>query len=315
MKHGRVLVVGSSNLDLTIYCDRLPGPGETLLGGEFSSGIGGKGANQATAAARAGADVLFLSALGEDSQGEQIRAFFSNEKNMETQWIDPSEKVATGVAVILVDRQGNNSIVVAPGANAAISPAAVESVPFHSFSHVLVSLEIPMRVVVETARRAREAGCVVVLNPAPAAPLPDTLLRCVNILVPNEHEVEVLAPADDAATMHDRAARRFFDLGGEALIVTVGAAGAKVITCTDSETVAGCAVDAVDTVGAGDCFCGVLTASLAMGRSLIEAVGFANLAASLAVQKRGAIPSFPSAGAIFPVPAPVPVNGTCAFQV
>lgn len=299
MKRNRLLVVGSSNLDLTIYCDRLPGPGETLLGGNFSSGIGGKGANQAAAASRAGAEVIFLSAIGNDSSGDQIRAFFSKER-IETLWVTTG--VATGTAIILVDKNGANSIVVAPGANAAMVPDDVDSVPFDRCSHVLLSLEIPMPVVMETAEKAREAGCVVILNPAPASALPDALLRCVNILVPNEHEVGVLACTDRSEPAHESAAGRFFNLGGEALIITLGAAGAKMMQPSHDELVPGFLVPAVDTVGAGDCFCGVLAASLAAGKNLKEAVHFANKAASLSVQARGAIPSFPSQEAIFSEP-------------
>ncbi|TSA34249.1 MAG: ribokinase [Verrucomicrobiaceae bacterium] len=299
MKQNRLLVVGSSNLDLTIYCDRLPGPGETLLGGEFSSGIGGKGANQAAAASRAGAEVTFLSAIGNDSSGEQIRAFFSKEC-IETLWVTPGK--ATGTAIILVDKNGTNSIVVAPGANAAMVPDDVDSATFHGCSHVLLSLEIPMPVVMETAKKAREAGCVVILNPAPASALPDELLRCVNILVPNEHEVGVLACSDRSESAHEAAARRFFNLGGEALIITLGADGAKMMQPLQDELVPGFVVPAVDTVGAGDCFCGVLAASLAAGKYLTEAVRFANRAASLSVQERGAIPSFPSKETIFSEP-------------
>ncbi len=298
----RLLVVGSSNLDLTIYCDRLPGPGETLLGRDFSSGIGGKGANQAAAASRAGAEVIFLSAIGKDASGEQIRAFFSNER-IETLWVNPAKAIPTGTAMILVDKNGSNSIVVAPGANAAMVPDDVASAPFHGCSHVLLSLEIPLPVVMETAQRAREAGCVVILNPAPASTLPDALLCCVNILVPNEHEVGILASTGRAEPAHEAAAGRFFNLGGEALIITLGAAGAKIMQPSQDELVPGFPVPAVDTVGAGDCFCGVLAASLAAGKNLTEAVCFANKAASLSVQERGAIPSFPPKEAIFSGPA------------
>lgn len=310
MKQGRLLVVGSSNFDLTIYCDRLPGPGETLLGGDFVSEIGGKGANQAVAAGRAGAEVIFLSAVGGDASGDQIRSFFSREQ-IRTQWVDMEKGIPTGTAFILVDKAGSNSIVVAPGANAAVSPRDVAAAPFHDCSHVLISLEIPLPAVLETARKAREAGCVVILNPAPAAALPDELLRCVDILVPNEHEVASLAQGENSGMVHEAAARRFFDLGGEALIVTLGALGAKVIQPSHEEIVSGVKVRAVDTVGAGDCFCGALAASLAAGEALLEAVRFGNSAAALSVQKRGAIPSFPLREAVlsaFPRPQRGPLH-------
>jgi len=312
MKQRRVLVVGSSNLDLSIYCDRLPGSGETLLGGNFASAIGGKGANQATAASRAGADILFVSAIGEDAQGEQIRAFFSAE-GIETRWIATGKQEPTGIAVILVDKQGNNSIVVAQGANAAITPSDMGGIPFHTCSHVLVSLEIPMDVVMEVARRARAAGCVVVLNPAPAATLPDELLRHVNILVPNEHEVGVIAAGADAEKVHAEAARKFFEMGGDSLIITLGRDGAKVICPSCTEIVSGREVTAVDTVGAGDCFCGVFVASLAAGQPLLDAIRIANHAAALSVQKRGAIPSYPYAEMIHSAPSQSPSGSNHVF--
>ena len=263
------------------------------MGGTFSSSIGGKGANQATAARRAGADVTFLSAIGEDAHGALIRSHFAAE-GIETLWAHIPTDIPTGAAMILVDARGENSIAVAPGANEAITPANMAGISFDAYSHVLISLEVPMSVVLEAARIGSAAGCAVILNPAPAAALPDELLRHVRILVPNEHEIAALVPVGDPSSLHERAARRFFELGGNALIVTLGANGAKVIQPAHSEIIPGIPVEAVDTVGAGDCFCGVLAASLAGGHELPDAVRSAHRAASLSVQKRGAISPLPS---------------------
>lgn len=284
----RVLVVGSSNFDLTLYCECLPGPGETILGGRTATAIGGKGANQATAARRAGVDTTFFSAVGDDANGALIRAYFADE-SVTTSWAPVAPGAATGLAMILVDRAGRNSIAVAPGANAAIEPSALDAIRFADFGHVLLSLEIPLPVVAEAARRARAAGCVVVLNPAPAAALPDDLLRQVDILVPNEHEVAALSPEKTI----DAGAARFFALGGRALVVTLGEAGVRIITREGSRDIPAQRVAAVDSVGAGDCFCGVLTAALAEGLDLPAAAARANQAAALSVQTAGAIPSFP----------------------
>lgn len=292
MNHGRVLVIGSSNVDFTIYCERLPGAGETVLGGTFSSAIGGKGANQATAARRLGARTAFLSAVGPDDPGKNIRAHFVHE-DVETHWAAVPDGISTGVAVILVDQRGQNSIAVAPGANHAMTLQDVEAVPFGPFSHVLISLEIPLAVAVAAAVRAKSAGCCVLLNPAPAALLPDELLGNCDILLPNEHEVQVLLPSGGAPAAHEEVADRFFAKGGSALIVTLGSEGAKIVQPDGAAVIPGFPAKVLDTVGAGDCFCGALAAALASGAELAGAVRFANRAASLSVQKRGAIPSIP----------------------
>lgn len=295
MSTQRILVIGSSNFDLTVYCERLPGPGETVLGGQFASGIGGKGANQATAARRMGADVTFFSAVGADPYGQLIREHFAGEQ-VSCLWAEVPADTATGAALILVDRQGQNSIAVAPGANAAIRADFLESIVFTEFSHVLLSLEIPIEVVTRAAALAKKAGCRVLLNPAPAALLPEELLKSVDVLLPNEHEVFSLLSPSPAT--HEECAARLFGCGIECLIVTLGAEGAKILTPSGASIVPGFPARTVDTVGAGDCFCGALTASLATGSQLPDAVRIANGAASLSVQRSGAIVSFPHRGEV-----------------
>lgn len=285
-------MVGSSNVDSTIYCGRLPGPGETVLGGKFSSTIGGKGANQATAARRMGASTSFFSAVGDDSHGEMIKAHFAKE-GVNAHWAVIPSGIPTGVALILVDPRGQNSIAVAPGANQAITSHETKGLPYASFSHVLISLEIPMAVAVTAAIQAKEAGCCVLLNPAPAVLLPDELLSNIDILLPNEHEVKMLLPSRQTSLSHRQIAGRFFDFGGKALIVTLGERGAEIHEPAGMQILPGIAADVVDTVGAGDCFCGALAAGLAFGDELAAAVRLANKAASLSVQRPGAISSLP----------------------
>lgn len=288
----RVLVIGSSNFDLTIYCDQLPKTGETVLGGTFASSIGGKGANQATAAARMGVETAFLSAVGQDGYGDAIKTHFENEK-VDAFWAPIPSGMATGVALILVDKAGQNSIAVAPGANAEMAENCFSLVDFELYSHVLISLEIPLDFAACAAMRAKAANCTVVLNPAPAALLPQKLLSHTDILIPNEHEVTELFANVTTGDLYREVAEAFFATGGSALIVTLGARGIRIVHPDSVSEIAGLSVKAVDTVGAGDCFCGAFVAALAGGNSIEAAASIANQAAAIAVQRRGAIPSFP----------------------
>lgn len=301
MNPPRVLVIGSSNCDLTIYCERLPRPGETLLGGKFASNIGGKGANQAVAAKRMGAEVTFFSAVGNDSFGQAIREQLAQE-GVPCLWVPVPDGTATGVALILVDKQGQNSIVVAPGANAAISLEDLDAIPFSDFGDVLLSLELPLEVVSQAASLAKRAGCHVSLNPAPAALLPESLLRNLDFLLPNEHELlHLLTPP---ASTYEEIAGRLRSQGVKTVIITLGALGANLMDASGSQTILGYAVNAIDTVGAGDCFCGALVAMRSAGRGLPESLRIANKAASLSVQRAGAIPSFPFLSEVLSVENP-----------
>lgn len=299
MSKDRVLVVGSSNFDLTIYCEHIPRIGETVIGGSFASSIGGKGANQATACARMGMRTDFLGAVGDDMHGELIQDHFRKE-GIGTHWIKIPADTTTGVALILVDQKGQNSIAVAPGANAMLSEGDLSMVPFSNYSHVLVSLEVPLAFATQVARLARESDCFVVLNPAPAARLPRVLLEHSDILIPNEHEVTELLDTGTDEDPHIAVARAFFSAGGRALLVTLGEDGVRLIEQDRDQMIAGIRVKAIDTVGAGDCFCGAFVASLASGVPMDQAIEFANLAASVAVQRKGAIPSFPRREELFP---------------
>jgi len=280
-----VVVVGSANLDLVARTLRLPGPGETVLGSGFAQHPGGKGLNQAVAAARAGATVAFVGAVGDDDAGRTLRSVAATE-GIDVAGLSVADGVATGRAVITVDDRGENSIVVVPGANAS---AHVGDLP--AATVVLAQLEVPVATVIAAFAVARTAGSRTVLNPAPvpAGGLPDELLSLCDILVPNEHEVELLGGVDELLTS-----------GVAAVVVTQGAAGVTVTEAPDTATwsVEAFEVDPVDTTGAGDAFCGALSARLAAGDDLRAAVRYAAAGGALATTTAGAVPSLPHAADI-----------------
>ena len=296
MKPPRIVIVGSSGTDMIIKLDRIPRPGETLLGGEFHITGGGKGANQAVSAARAGGNVAFVARLGQDEFGEQAIAAFVKER-ISVDHIYRDRKVSTGVALIFVDKHGENSIGVAPGANGRLSPADLKKARkiFTDAGVMVVQLEIPLETVQTAALLAAKSGARVILNPAPARALPDELLRHVSILTPNETEAELLTgikvDSDSAAA---KAASILRARGVQTVILTLGARGALVATSDSAQIVPGFKVTAVDTTGAGDVFNGALAVALAEGQPLIDAVRFANAAAALSVTRLGAQPSCPS---------------------
>lgn len=280
-----VVVVGSANLDLVARTLRLPGPGETVLGSDFAEHPGGKGLNQAVAAARAGASVAFVGAVGDDDAGRTLHSVAATE-GIDVSGLSVADGVATGRAVITVDDSGENSIVVVPGANAS---AHVGDLP--AATVVLAQLEIPVATVIAAFAVARTAGSRTVLNPAPVpvGGLPDELLSLCDILVPNEHEVELLGGVDELLAS-----------GVAAVVVTQGAAGVTVTEAPDATTwsVEAFEVDPVDTTGAGDAFCGALAARLAAGADLRPAVRYAAAGGALATTTAGAVPSLPHAADI-----------------
>ena len=293
----RVLVVGSSNTDMVIKMERLPAPGETVLGGEFLMIPGGKGANQAVAAARLGARVSFVARLGMDVFGDTSLRNFEKE-GIDTEFIARDAEHPSGVALIFVDRHGENMIAVAPGANSRLSPADVEraSDRMSACSVLVLQLEIPLSAVEVAARSAREKGLKVILNPAPACEggLPGSLLELVDVLVPNESEARaLLGLAPDADV--DSAASGLLDLGVGSAIVTLGTRGSLVVTRDGIESVPAFRVTAVDTTAAGDAFTGAMAVALASGISLLDAARFASQAAALSVTKMGAQSSLPTA--------------------
>ena len=292
---GRIVVVGSSNTDMIIKLDRLPSPGETVLGGEFSTAAGGKGANQAVAAARAGGQVTLIARLGDDMFGRLALEGFEA-AGIDVQHVRTDPTATSGVALIFVDRNGENCIAVASGANARLTPADVaEAGDAIRTADVLVTqLETPIETVRAAVELASAHGVPVVLNPAPARALGAEMLRHVSVLTPNETETALLTGIEVSSEADaDAAARTLAALGVGRVIVTLGARGAFVFGPECVELVAGFPVEAVDTTAAGDVFNGALAVALADKTPIVEAVRFANAAAALSVTRLGAQPSAP----------------------
>ncbi len=290
-----IVVVGSSNTDMIIKVPRIPKPGETIIGGTFATAAGGKGANQAVAAARAGGDVVFIARVGTDIFGEQaVKGFEQDGINVDRVLRDPDEP--SGVALIFVDDKGENSIGVASGANARLSvdDLAAGRDAIRGAAILLMQLETPQETVKAAAQMAHESGTQVILNPAPAQPLDDEIFRSVSILTPNESEAELLtgvAVTDTGSA--EKAARALLGKGVGSVVVTLGSRGALLVTADAVEAVPGYAVTAVDATAAGDVFNGTLAVALAEQRPLRDALRFANAAAALSVTKLGAQPSAP----------------------
>jgi ribokinase len=287
-----VVVVGSANVDLVLPVQRIPRPGETVLSGAMTRGPGGKGANQAVASARAGARTAMVASLGVDDAGELLRDALAA-SGVDLTLVSSSSSAPTGTAIITVDDSGENSIVVAPGANSELTLSEAAARVVGRAKIVLSQLEIPFA----TVQEAAATSSYFILNAAPAAELSDELLADVDLLVVNETEAEIIAGSDRSALL-----KRV-----PAAVVTLGGAGAVILTRDGGEiAVPGVPVDVVDTTAAGDTFCGVLAAALSAVSAtdpitpsdLTNAVRRANVAASLSVQAAGAIPSVPHGDAI-----------------
>jgi len=294
-KAARVLVIGSANMDFTVAVPRLPSEGETITGGRFYMSHGGKGANQAVAARRLGAEVRFVGCVGQDPQGDQVTDQLRAE-GIPTEGLIHVEDAATGVALIMVDSEGRNQIAVASGANLHLLPdQAREHVSLLAWAQVLLcQLEIPLSTVEWALAAGRERGVLTILNPAPAQQLPDRLLPLVDCLTPNAVEAEILTGiAVKGPETAARAAQHLLARGVRRVIVTLGAQGVLSCDGTSALHFPAFPVDAVDTTGAGDAFNGALAVGLAAGGTWEEALPLANAAAALACTKRGAQTSFP----------------------
>jgi len=291
----RIVVLGSANTDMIVKLDRIPKPGETVIGGEFSTAPGGKGANQAVAAARAGGSVAFVGRVGADDLGAAaIEGYVRDGIGIEHVLRDPA--APSGVALIFVDKNGENSIAVASGANARISSDDIRRAEkgIAEAAILLMQLEIPLDAVRTAAEIAHKHGVRVILNPAPARQLDDNFLRLVSILTPNETETEILTGMkveDEAGAA--QAAEALRQKGVETVIITLGSRGAFVSSDEFSGIVPCFSVKCVDATAAGDVFNGALAVGLTEGKAIREAVRFANAAAAISVTRMGAQPSAP----------------------
>lgn len=287
-----ILVVGSLNADLVVRAPRFPQPGETISGEDLQVIPGGKGANQAVAAARLGAKVSMLGRVGRDNFGDFLL------DNLQSNHVDSSlvqrDDASTGTAIIVVDADGQNSIVLSPGANGKVSSADVEHASFSTFSLLLLQLEIPTPTVLRAAQLARQNGVRVLLNPAPAQPLPNELIALVDFLIPNETELSLLTGIEvSGIPSAEAAARKLLERGTRNVIVTLGSKGALIVdkyTVTHIDTFK---VDVVDTTAAGDAFIGGFAVALDSA-SLLDAVRYGCACGALATTKFGAQPSLPT---------------------
>jgi len=288
MSTSDILVVGSANMDLVAFADRLPAPGETLLGGAFQSFAGGKGGNQAVAAARAGGKVAFLGRIGNDLFGARLRGGLE-EDGVDTRLLGTVDG-ASGVAIIM-SGGGNNMIVVAPGANDAVTADAIDKMAFAGIRFVLAQLETPLDGVIAAARLARAGGATFILDPAPARPLPGKLLSMVDWLTPNESEacgLLGLKSLGDPAAM----ARQLKALGPRGVVLKLGGQGVVVLGEDDSPVmIPARKVTVADTTAAGDAFNGAFAVALSEGRKAEDAARFAVTAAGISVTRQGAQPA------------------------
>lgn len=288
----KIVVVGSFNADLVSYMKRMPRPGETVPGERFATGAGGKGSNQAVAAARLGADVTFIGRVGNDVFAELAYEIWDAE-GVKREFVKRDSDVATGVAPILVDSSGENMIVVVLGANRRIQQSDIDAARerIADADMLVVQLEVNLDIVPYALQTAKAYGVATILNPAPAAAISAETIQLADYLTPNEIELETLSSGDvdDVAS----AARALLTRDDQTAVVTLGAEGARIVTPEDSLTVPTYAVDAVDTTGAGDTFNAALAVGLSEGVALSDAVRFANAAAALCVTKPGAADSAP----------------------
>lgn len=291
----KILVFGSSNTDMTVKTPVMPVPGETVLGGEFTMSAGGKGANQAVAAKRAGGSVSFICKVGKDMFGENSIKHYMDE-GIDVSGLLRSDK-PSGVALITVDDNAENCIVVASGANLDVTEADIDASAdaLRSCDILLMQLESPVPAVLKAARIAREAGAIVVLNPAPYAPLPEELFKYISLFIPNETELSSFSGIQvtdiDSAV---KAASVLFGKGVGKMIVTMGSKGSLILDGGEPRFVEARKVKAVDTTGAGDTYCGALCVAIAEGKDLEEAARFATASSALAVTKMGAQTAIPT---------------------
>ncbi|MDQ2692378.1 MAG: ribokinase [Chloroflexota bacterium] len=289
-----IIVVGSLNTDLVVQAPRFPKPGETISGEDLQIIPGGKGANQAVAAARQDKSVAMVGRVGNDSFGPELIENLK-QNNVDTSHVRIDSESATGTAIIVVAEEGQNSIVLSPGANGKVASDDVKDVSFSDYKLLLLQLEIPIEAVAEAARQARESGLRVLLNPAPAQSLPDELLSLPDFIVPNESELSLLTglPVNDIPSA-EAAARLLLKRGIRNVIVTLGARGALIVNQEMTKHIPPFHVEVVDTTAAGDAFIGGFSSALLQDQTLEEAVRYGCACGALATTKFGAQPSLPT---------------------
>lgn len=299
-----VLIIGSSNMDLNIYSERLPKPGETVTGGTFKQFLGGKGANQAVAAARSGVKTIFIGKIGIDAFGDQMITHLKKEGINMDHVIRDSE-VSSGIAFILVDKNGENMISVAPGANARLNPSEIKnkSEIIKNAKILVVQMELSIETIEEIYKIAAQTNVVKILNPAPLKPISLEILKNIDIIIPNEGELYRLhfligyneLKAKEGKEKIIEASKNISSTGVKIIITTLGSKGCLIYDAEKDEAteIPAFKVDAIDTVGAGDCFNGVLASQLCRDETIENAVRYANAAASIAVTRRGAQDSMP----------------------
>ncbi|AYC21163.1 Ribokinase [Dickeya dianthicola] len=295
MKSGKLVVLGSINADHILNLAQFPRPGETVIGKQYGVAFGGKGANQAVAAGRSGADIEFIACVGADDIGERIRQQLIKDR-IDVSAVEAISGQTTGVALIFVNGEAENMIGIHAGANAAVMPDYLNRYQqkIIDASALLMQLESPLETVIAAARLARNNGTKVILNPAPACSLPDELLSLVDMITPNETEAQILTGVtveteDDA----QRAAQALHDKGIATVLITLGSRGVWLSEQGKGQRIAGFRVKAVDTIAAGDTFNGALVTALLESRPMVAAIKFAHAAAAIAVTRHGAQPSVP----------------------
>ena len=288
----KLVVIGSSNMDLVVSTEHFPLPGQTVMGKKFMTNFGGKGANQAVAASLLGGDVTFICKVGNDNYGREMIEKFQKD-GIDTQYVTATDQAATGIAVITVDANGENTIVVASGANGLLASEDIRNAePAISQADVLLmQLETPIEPLCTAAQMAHEKGKYVILNPAPApkAPLPSDLLRHIDLIIPNETEATSITGVEISDLQSaERAMKALKELGAKDAMITLGEKGVLAHEDGKVKLFPACKVQAIDTTAAGDTFCGALSVAICQGLEMKKAIAFANKAAAYTVQHEGA---------------------------
>ncbi|MFQ3318783.1 MAG: ribokinase [Natronomonas sp.] len=293
----RIAVVGSYNHDLSVTVPSIPVPGETVLGEDFEATPGGKGSNQAIAAARTGGDVAFIGAVGDDRFGEAARDLWKRE-DIDASGVRTTEP-PTGVALIHIAESGENAIAVARGANHELAADDVRTAALEASDVLLTQLETPVESVAAAVKAASDAGAEVILDPAPARELPAEVLEATDVVTPNESELRILAGYDpDAEVKEEAVAHELLERGPSVVVVTLGDSGALVVTDDRTATIAPVPAEVVDTTGAGDAFNGAFGVARGEGEDVVTATEWGVTAGALACEERGVVPSLPERDAL-----------------